>query len=227
MSQPKSRPGGMLTSAAAAATLLAGLTLGAGAHADHRHGAVRVHLPVHHSGPETLHLRKMLRHRSGVDIDRYRLRAVVVKGTRFSNGYARLRVGDVRTGRYHIASRERQRIAAPARDHGKWRLRLGPGSQVRSVTVVLEPRLQSRKLHRHDRWNDGYAWYEAPRVRYHDAARDRARDRYRDRDHRQDQRSRRSERRVDEDVRSDADRRRRNADLPSGGGTGNGRYNRV
>jgi hypothetical protein len=82
----------------------------------------------------------MIRHERNVNLDHYRLKAVVVKNGPFSNGYASLRVGDRRTGRYFLPGRERIRIPAPGRADDAWRLRLGPGTQVRAVTAVLEPR---------------------------------------------------------------------------------------
>lgn len=101
---------------------------------------VRVRIPVRDHGPETLPLGRMIARNSDIDLDRYRLVAVVTKNGRFSNGYASLRTGNSRTGRYFLGSREKTWIPAPSRADRKWRLRLGPGTQVRSVTAVLEPR---------------------------------------------------------------------------------------
>jgi len=101
---------------------------------------VRVKIPVRDHGPETLPLGRLIMQNSNVDLDRYRLVAVVTKNGRFSNGYASLRTGNSKTQRYFLGSREKTRIPAPSRADRKWHLRLGPGTQVRSVTAVLEPR---------------------------------------------------------------------------------------
>ena len=101
---------------------------------------VRVKIPVRDHGPETLPLGRLIARNSNVDLDRYRLVAVVTRNGRFSNGYASLRTGNSRTQRYFLGSREKTWIPAPSRAYGKWRLRLGPGTQVRSVTAILEPR---------------------------------------------------------------------------------------
>ena len=120
-----------------------------GYHQDkYRHGPiywqgqrnVRVHIPVRDHGPETLPLGRLIARNSNVDLDRYRLVAVVTKNGRFSNGYASLRTGNSRTDRYFLGSRGKTWIPAPSRADRNWRLRLGPGTQVRSVTAVLEPR---------------------------------------------------------------------------------------
>jgi hypothetical protein len=101
---------------------------------------VRVHIPVRDHGPETLPLGRLIARNSNIDLDRYRLVAVVTKNGRFSNGYASLRTGNSKTHRYFLGSRENTWIPAPSRADRTWRLRLGPGAQVRSVTAVLEPR---------------------------------------------------------------------------------------
>ncbi len=101
---------------------------------------VRVHIPVRDHGPETLPIGRLIMQHSNVDLNRYRLVAVVTKNGRFSNGYASLRTGNSKTHRYFLGSREKTRIPAPSRAERKWHLRLGPGAQVRSVTAVLEPR---------------------------------------------------------------------------------------
>jgi hypothetical protein len=101
---------------------------------------VRVHIPVRDHGPETLPLGRLIARNSNIDLDRYRLVAVVTKNGRFSNGYASLRTGNSKTQRYFLGSREKTWIPAPSRADRTWRLRLGPGAQVKSVTAVLEPR---------------------------------------------------------------------------------------
>jgi hypothetical protein len=101
---------------------------------------VRVNIPVRDHGPETLPLGRLIMQNSNVDLHRYRLVAVVTKNGRFSNGYASLRTGNSKTQRYFLGSREKTHIPAPSRADRKWHLRLGPGTQIRSVTAVLEPR---------------------------------------------------------------------------------------
>ena len=111
-------------------------------HASYRHveQKVRVKIPVRDHGPETLPIGRLIRQNSDIDLDRYRLVAVVTRNGKFSNGFARLRTGNSKSERYFLGSRAKTRIPAPSRADGKWRLRLGPGTQVRSVTAVLEPR---------------------------------------------------------------------------------------
>ena len=101
---------------------------------------VRVRIPVREQGPETLPLGRLIARNSNVDLDRYQLVAVVTRNGRFSNGYASLRTGHSKTQRYFLGSREQTWIPAPSGASSKWRLRLGPGTQVRSVTAILEPR---------------------------------------------------------------------------------------
>ncbi len=101
---------------------------------------VRVHIPVRDHGPEVLPIGRLIAQNSHIDLDRYRLVAVVTENGRFSNGYASLRTGDSRTDRYFLNSHGRTWIPAPSRADSYWRLRLGPGTQVRSLTAVLEPR---------------------------------------------------------------------------------------
>ena len=103
---------------------------------------VRVKIPVRDHGPETLPLKRMINQNSDLNLERYRLVAVVTRNGRFSNGFASLRTGHSKTERYFLGSRDTTRIPAPSRADDKWRLRLGPGTQVRSVTAVLEPRNQ-------------------------------------------------------------------------------------
>ena len=139
------------TIATLSGTLLA-LTISLGATsawADHNRGLVRINIPIHEHGPETLRLKKLIKHQRHLDLDHYRLQAVVVKNGRHSNGYASLRVGDQRTGRFFLPGRENIRIPAPSHADDHWRLRLGPGTQVRMVTAVLEPRVRGRG-HRYD-----------------------------------------------------------------------------
>ena len=135
---------------------------GHGHHAAHTQNLIRVHIPIRDHGPETLKLRRLIRHERNVNLDHYRLKAVVVKNGPFSNGYASLRVGDKRTGRFFLPGRERIRIPAPGRAGDPWRLRLGPGTQVRAVTAVLEPRPH--------RWAHGASHY---RQGHRDLRRDR------------------------------------------------------
>lgn len=101
---------------------------------------LRVHIPVRDHGPEVLPLGRLIKQNSHVDLNRYRLVAVETKNGRFSNGFASLRTGNSRTERYFLGSRDVTRIPAPSRADSTWRLRLGPGTQVRSVTAVLKPR---------------------------------------------------------------------------------------
>jgi hypothetical protein len=156
--------------AASALAVTASLS-GAGAYADHGGGyksngghrhtttvapyrnAIRVHIPVRDHGPETLPLGKLIRQNSDLNLRDYRLVAVVTKNGRFSNGYASLRTGNHRSGRYFLGRRETTRIPAPGRADEKWHLRLGPGTQVRSVTAVLEPRWKARSHAYHEQWN--------------------------------------------------------------------------
>jgi len=139
----------------------------AGAQADSRRDLVRVHIPIHDHGPETLRLKRLIRKERHMNLDRYRLKAVVVKNGPFSNGFATLRVGNHRSGRFFLPGRERIFIPAPSRADDDWRLRLGPGTQVRMVTAVLEPR---RRGHAHRRTHDHYRNRHADRHgdRHHD-----------------------------------------------------------
>ncbi len=101
---------------------------------------IRLDLRVRDHGPENLPLGRMIRKHSNIDLDHYRLKAVVTRNGRFSNGYASLRTGKHRTGRYFLGGRQQTRIPAPSGAADTWRLRLGPGTDVKSVTVILEPR---------------------------------------------------------------------------------------
>lgn len=111
-----------------------------GTNYGHQQHVVRVRIPIREHGPETLPLGRLIIQNSNVDLNGYRLVAVVTRSGRFSNGYASLRTGNSRTERYFLGSRTVTRIPAPSRADRKWRLRLGPGTQVRSVTAVLAPR---------------------------------------------------------------------------------------
>ncbi len=124
---------------------------------------VRVRIPIREHGPETLKLKRLIRHETGLNPNDYRLRAVVVKNGPFSNGYATLRTGDRKSGRYFLPGYERTRIPAPSRARDSWRLRLGPGTQVRSVTAVLEPR---RHAHHDYRNRDDYHHVQPRRDHY-------------------------------------------------------------
>ena len=163
------------------------ITLGSNtASASHDRDLLRIHIPIHEQGPETLKLRKLIRHQYHLNLDHYRLNSVVVKNGRFSNGYASLRVGNHRSSRFFLPGRENIRIPSPSRARDHWRLRLGPGTQVRMVTVVLEPR--NRRMarrydndrHAHRYWHDRYSYY---RNRGHYADLRHAGDRRRARDH--------------------------------------------
>ena len=156
------------TIATLSTTLLAlVISLGSnGASASHERGLVRIHIPIHEQGPETLKLKKLIKHQRHLDLDHYLLNAVVVKNGRFSNGYASLRVGHHRSGRFFLPGRENVRIPSPSRANDHWRLRLGPGTQVRMVTVVLEPRTRRqarryRNEHPSQRYEDGYSYSHA------------------------------------------------------------------
>lgn len=115
--------------------------------ASHR-DEIRLNLPVRDHGAENLALRRMVNSHSNLNLDHYRLKAVVTENGRYSNGYASLRTGKHKTGRYLLSSRQKTRIPAPSDAHKDWRLRLGPGTNVRSVTLVLEPRRTQAELDR-------------------------------------------------------------------------------
>ena len=106
--------------------------------------SIRVHIPVRDHGPETLPLGRLIKQNSGLDMNNYRLVAVVVRNGRWSHGYASLRTGDRKSGRYFLEGGSKTRIPAPSRADRKWRLRLGPGTQVSSITAILEHRRQGR-----------------------------------------------------------------------------------
>jgi hypothetical protein len=171
----------MNRSIATLSTTLLALVISLGsnsASASHDRGLVRVHIPIHEQGPETLKLKKLIRHQRHLDLDHYRLNAVVVKNGRFSNGYASLRVGHHRSGRFFLPGRENVRIPSPSRADDHWHLRLGPGTQVRMVTVVLEPRTRRqvrryRNDHPSHRYSDRYAYTRAQTRHRLDHSRDR------------------------------------------------------
>jgi hypothetical protein len=159
------------TIAAAALTFL-GVALASGpVMADHRPDTIRVNIPVHEHGPETLRLGRMIRHQRHLNLSDYRLAAVIIRNGPFSNGYASLRVGERRSGRYFLPGRERILIPSPGRGGRDWRLRLGPGTQVRNITAVLEP----RRAYGY-RWPGRYPYAGSPRQghpHWHDLNRDR------------------------------------------------------
>ncbi|MEM8767486.1 MAG: hypothetical protein AAGE43_08590 [Pseudomonadota bacterium] len=109
---------------------------------------VRVRIPLREHGSETLRLKRLIRQETRLDPNDYRLKAVVVKNGPFSNGYATLKTGDRKSSRYFLPGYERTRIPAPSRARDSWRLRLGPGTQVSSITAVLEPRRHARHNYR-------------------------------------------------------------------------------
>ncbi len=207
-SRQKTRP--TLRLAAAALAVSATLT-GANALADHKgikqqaynyhgkgavhHGPVswnqqvRVRIPVRDNGPETLPLGRLIRQNSNVDLTRYRLLAVETTNGRFSNGYASLRTGKATTQRYFLGSRAVTRIPAPSHADNTWHLRLGPGTQVQSLTAVLAPMHRSNyrpaSINGHHQQAThgapllGLAWLLASADdddRHHDRDRDRDRD---------------------------------------------------
>lgn len=153
---------------------------------------VRINVPIHQQGPETLRLNRLAHRYGHLDLDRYRLHSVVVNSGPFSQGYASLLVGKHQSGRVRLRSRGQVRIPAPTYGHDDWRLRLGPGSQVRMVTLVLEPRrpaianyrsvpYQPLRLNRHAR--SSYAHTHAPGYQHGHDRPDRGHDgRTRDRD---------------------------------------------
>jgi hypothetical protein len=171
----------------AATALAIGAILGsAPASADHRE-PIRLHVPVQQHGAETIELRKLAWRYRQLDLDDYRLHSVVLRNGPFSRGYASLYVDGQRSDRVRLTRHEHVRIAAPDYGRHDWRLRLGPGSQVRMVTLVLEPRRPAiasyrsvpyRPLrldsHRYDR--HGYA--HGHRHGHGDARHDQRRDRH-------------------------------------------------
>ncbi len=144
-----------LSSAAFGLALLLGA---ANADASHRHhgGALRLNLDVRTEGPTRVPLKRLLRRQHQLDVDNYRLRAVVIHNQRRSRGFARLSSGRFESDGYRLRGRHRVRIVAPPSD-GRWQLHLSPGSRVRSVTAVLEPR-GHRGRHRGEGWRDDYLW---------------------------------------------------------------------
>ncbi|MEJ2088729.1 MAG: hypothetical protein P8Y69_09715 [Gammaproteobacteria bacterium] len=129
--------------AAAAFVALVCSFVGPSASAHQRDGVVRVNVPVHGRGAETVKLDRLIQRQRHLDADDYRLMAVVIDTGPFSRGYASLRVGDRKTGRYFLSSRGNVRIASPGAANDHWHLRLGPGTHVRTVTLVLQPRRTS------------------------------------------------------------------------------------
>ena len=120
------------------------------ASARHGDGLLRVNIPIHEQGPDTIKLRRLIKHHRHLDLDDYALKAVVLKNGRFSSGYASLRVGDRRSERFYLPGREYIRIPAPSRAHDDWRLRLGPGTQVQMITAILEPRHRRTAAYRYN-----------------------------------------------------------------------------
>ena len=115
--------------------------------ADRRDARVlRIDIPLHAHGEQRLPIRRLIRNR-GIDLDAYYLRAVVIDTKPRSRGFAQLSVGGFRSPDYRLRHKDRVHIPSPARQGGKWQLALGPGSKVRSVTAILEPR---RRITRHD-----------------------------------------------------------------------------
>ncbi len=122
---------------------------------------IRVNLFLPRHRVETLKLGRLIRRQSHLNPADYRLRAVVVINGPHSHGYATLRTGKHRTARYFLPGNRRVVIPAPSRSGDRWRLRLGPGTQVRSVIAVLEPLRRVDYHHRNHREN-GYARLRAP-----------------------------------------------------------------
>jgi hypothetical protein len=146
------------------------------ASADHRDRSIRVTIPVHEHGPETINLKRLIRHQRQLDLDHYALQAVVLGNGPFSNGYATLRVGDRKSVRTFLPGREQIHIPSPGRAHDDWQLRLGPGTEVRVVTAILRPRdnLYSDYRYSDYRWNRNSHHQRAP-VRHGHASHDRRR----------------------------------------------------
>ena len=128
------------------------------ASADHRDRSIRVHIPIHEHGPETINLKRLIRHQRQLNLDHYALQAVVLRNGPWSNGYATLRVGDRKSIRTFLPGREHIQIPSPGRADDEWRLRLGPGTQVSVVTAVLQPR------------GSRYSNYRNSNYRYSDSA---------------------------------------------------------
>ena len=124
---------------AATALAICAILGSAPASADHRE-PIRLHVPVQQHGAETIELRKLAWRYRHLDLDGYQLHSVVLRNGPFSHGYASLVVDGQRSSRVRLTRHEHVRIAAPGHGHHNWRLHLGPGSQVRMVTLVLEPR---------------------------------------------------------------------------------------
>jgi hypothetical protein len=152
------------------------------AQADHRDRTIRVQLPIHQHGQQTLKLRRMIGRHTQLDLDGYRLKSVVLKSGRNSHGYASLRVGGHRSGPVFVSDRNRIRIDAPGNAGDRWRLRLGSGTRVRSVIAVLEPRRRHHDYRAGRDPHDHHAFYGhahphryghgAPHYRIHGRAHD-------------------------------------------------------
>jgi len=125
-------------------TIVAIWLVSGAAFANHRDsGVLRIDIPVAAHGAQRLPIRRLILNQARIDLDAYHLRAVVIDAKPRSRGYAQLSVGGYRSPDYRLHRKDRVRIPSPARTGGKWQLALGPGTKIRGITAILEPRRRS------------------------------------------------------------------------------------
>ncbi len=113
-------------------------------------GLLRLHLPVHFEGDQTIRLDRLVTEHYDLDLDHYLLRGVVIESDGYRNrqhAHARLKVGRYKTARVFIDAGQTA-IDAPAYRHNQWQLQLGSGARVHGLLLILEEqRYSSYRTH--------------------------------------------------------------------------------
>ena len=133
-------------------------------HADkHKHGRykrrhrdiVRLDIPVHVRGSDTIHLRRLAKRHYDIDLSNYRLRKVVLDNYGRRHASANVRVGHRVTGHQQL-NRGRNHLQAPRRGDGRWLLGVR-GARIDHIRLVLEPK--QRWAYHHGRPQQSRPWF--------------------------------------------------------------------
>jgi len=100
--------------------------------------AVRLDVPIQIRGDRRIHLRRLINHYYGIDLDHYRIREVIIDHDGNRRALARLRVGRDVTPPVHLY-RGRNVIFGPNHGYGHWVLGFD-NARVDHIGVVLEPK---------------------------------------------------------------------------------------
>lgn len=139
---------------------LASAVAAAGYEGDAR--LLRLHLPVHLEGNQTVRLDRLVEDHYDIDLRNYLLRGIVIESDGYTDrrdAYARLQVGRYKTGRVYLDGGQTA-IDAPAYRNTHWQLRLGSGARAHGLLLVLEEaRYTSYRTRPHAGTTLGLGWY--------------------------------------------------------------------